>query len=672
MSVLIGNPTVNIGVTLQKSSALEGVALSPGQSISGKVQSVEQDGKVILNLAGKTVEAVSEVPLAAGQEINLEVVGRTDGRLYLKLSGAPAAASLLEPELLVNQLAAPPMSTPNYNQTALVSTLLANQLPVTDKNLAALTRVASVLSSLGEITGTAAAETGTAGSQVRAETALDLKLAGFILTAGLKDQPEVWPVLKDYFQQPSNLGASLEKLVQGLSTLTPGEPAQPAAGTVVPPTADAAVFSELDRPVPAGPLQPGGQTAAAAREPAPAAATTSASPAPALTTAALESSIVITPGAAPLEEVVPTAPAVPAGTGTDKAAAEAGQSAVIPDEPAVPMVSDRIPTQPKAGAAAPAANQQPTQTVQPAAADGRGGPPQAALQTGGVSVPVDETAASPPAGVVVNTMGAAASEDVDAALGTAKYTAPAELELYGRLLTELLGDSGQDSSPAGKVLTQMSALIGLLGKAEQPLDSESIKGQLKEWLSIQKPLTQLLNLVKTEIGKEEVARLLLHDKLVELGQAVNTSLQEVVGHQVINTVDKSQPTMPDYYYFSWPLQSQNQESQAELRVYRQKGRNQPLDMNDLYLVFCLRTPNLGTNRFDIHLLQKRMEFRVTVEKDGVVEMVKGAWPELAERMEELGFQADLIECRSGTPEQLRPQPEAKASLEGLRRIDVLA
>ena len=455
---------------LLKIAPQEGVPSSPGQLISGRVEAVRDDGTVALNLAGRTVEAVAEVRLHPGQEVALEVIGRFAGRLYLKLatdSAAKGGSDQLPGRLDHGNLA-------DAEQAVLFNTLREFQLPLTEKNLTSLLRLARTLEKPA-----AAGETRNPQSEFLSENLTDprpasaasrptldpgkLRLAGFILALGLGDQPAVWPVLRDYLQQPVNLGAELLRLLLALE--------------------------------------------------------------------------------------------------------QHGLSQVL-------------------------------------------------------------SASSP---------------------------AP-DLEFFRILLAELLGEEWRSTSSRPE--------------RAAPLGAEKAEGLLREWLAIQKPLAHLLRLIQFELGNKVTRAALLPAQREKLAGEVEASLSEALGQQLINTVDKSRPGQPDYYYFSWPLPPLASQYQAELRLYRRPG-GCPLDLEDLYLVLCLQTPHLGSNHFDIHLRQREMEIRITVEKTEAVALVEEFWPELSRRLQALGYRADLRECRAGRPEPLRPRPEGRAAEEEIRRIDIL-
>lgn len=392
---------------LLKISPQEGVTLSPGQIISGRVEAVRDDGTVALNLSGFTVEAAAEVQLHPGQEVALEVIGRFAGRLYLKLAGdstAAAGSAQLNGRLDRSRPA-------DADRAVLFNILREFQLPLTEKNLASL--------------------------------------------------------LRDYLRRPANLGAALPQLLLALEQQS------------LPP-------------------------------------------------------------------------------------------AMLPALPASPPAPD--------------------------------------------------------------------------------------LEFFRLLLAELLGEEWRSFSSRPEIAA--------------PAGAEKAAGLLRDWLAIQKPLACLLRLIQVELGKKEEGAALPAARREELARTVEALLSEVLGQQLINTVDKSRPAHPDYCYFSWPLPSPASQCRAELRIYCRRG-GRPLDLEDLYLVFCLQTPHLGSNRFDIRLRQREMEIRITVEKAEAVALVEEFWPELSQRLQALGYRASLRECRAGLPEPLRPRPDGGIAGEEIRHIDIL-
>jgi len=64
------------------------MALRPGQILASRVETVYPDGRAVIFLAGRKVEAITAVPLLEGQEALLEVIGEQGGRLYLRLLSA--------------------------------------------------------------------------------------------------------------------------------------------------------------------------------------------------------------------------------------------------------------------------------------------------------------------------------------------------------------------------------------------------------------------------------------------------------------------------------------------------------------------------------------------------------------------------------------------------------
>ena len=246
----------------------------------------------------------------------------------------------------------------------------------------------------------------------------------------------------------------------------------------------------------------------------------------------------------------------------------------------------------------------------------------------------------------------------------------------GLTMTEMStgGISGSVSEPAEildiKIMVNTLKQILAIMLPREGNHIEVISQYLRDWPTNSTLLADFLEIVDQAILKSEASsrqwpesfRLTIH-KLIQ------SITSELYGQQVLHTVDKSLIDRPNYYYFAWPLPFIEENAKGELRIYKREGKQKKLNIDNLRVVFCLETPHLGKNLFDLHFYHRELRFRVQVQQEEIGQMIVKYWPELAERLQLLGFRTHLQECRVGKPTSLRPEPEPLVDLQQVPRID---
>ncbi|MDD2621021.1 MAG: hypothetical protein PHC92_10175, partial [Syntrophomonadaceae bacterium] len=121
----------------------QGLNLVKGEVLRGVVQEVKADGLVSLLIKGQVIDAVSEVPVKPGQQLQLMVEDFRDGKTYLKALTPELLERIENSNLAVNlkDIGAAAKDT----NIVMAKKLLAHNLPVTVNNLNELSKGMNLL-----------------------------------------------------------------------------------------------------------------------------------------------------------------------------------------------------------------------------------------------------------------------------------------------------------------------------------------------------------------------------------------------------------------------------------------------------------------------------------------------------------------------------------------------
>ncbi|MDD3268294.1 MAG: hypothetical protein PHX14_03160 [Syntrophomonadaceae bacterium] len=184
----------------------QGLNLAKGEVLRGVVQEVKADGLISILIKGQVIEAVSEVPVRPGQQMQLMVEDFRDGRTYLKA---------LTPELLTRientniSMNLKDIGVPAKESNVIMAKkLLAHNLPVTVSNLNGLSKGMTLLG----------------GTNAR-----NMEIAAFAMQRGIPLTQQSLNSLAQFTAPGNALPQLVKDILQSLATLSSNTDGQTAA-----------------------------------------------------------------------------------------------------------------------------------------------------------------------------------------------------------------------------------------------------------------------------------------------------------------------------------------------------------------------------------------------------------------------------------------------------------
>lgn len=172
------------------------LVLNKSEVVKGTVQSIKQNGMVVLSLKGGTVGAVSEVLVKPGQELYLMVEEIKGGKVYLKVLNSQSLVELEEKSLSAKLIDIG--ITANKENIIIVRELLRHNMPVTPADFIDVRKGASFLGGLNE---------------------QNIRTAVFALVAGISLNKQNLDILAQYMQGNSNPADLMESILRALVDL---------------------------------------------------------------------------------------------------------------------------------------------------------------------------------------------------------------------------------------------------------------------------------------------------------------------------------------------------------------------------------------------------------------------------------------------------------------------
>lgn len=177
----------------------EALSLRPGEILKGLVLHLKAPGTFIVQLKGKAVEARSELPLKAGQELTFRVEGIREGRVFLKIMEQDKAKVWEESKLdgILMELGV----KPSAETRGALRELIWQRLPVSKENVIWLSQTAE-----------AAGE----------EPEVARQIALLLMKVGAQKLPaELVRALSQFLTLPTHTAQNLEEAMSCLSHLAP-------------------------------------------------------------------------------------------------------------------------------------------------------------------------------------------------------------------------------------------------------------------------------------------------------------------------------------------------------------------------------------------------------------------------------------------------------------------
>lgn len=613
------------------------IQLMVGQTINATVQQVV-DNTVLLNIAGRTITAKTEVPLLPNQQVTLNISQAGPEQITMRLltpGGSSTSGQLVAtpPTVTYNlqtmlnswgmeadavnltlanalftygqtvnpediqaaRLAWQALPNPATDDLQALAYLQTNQLPMSAESvalaktwLAGLPPIAEQLTSLQQTMDSALAQLQQSGTDNPT-----LKTLADVLQS-TTTQIANWPITA---QTPApEIAARLAGLVVNLGTPPEAELARQPAITITAPNQAPAAASAPFTPVETTPATMPAPNAAATPNPAAPGvvppANTPGTLAPAAAIAAPVNQPVAADQPAPVNPGASTAlPAGNAGAPVNTAPIPAGPP--VPTAPA-PTAAPANPTTP-GNVAVPSANTPP--------------------------LPAEASVNQP-----VATGQPATSPHIIHAREASPFTATAPtapLSPHHRPSTESApanslpapATSRQEAEP-GNPLRQLASVVSdaLENTQLDPATTQSLR-----------QLSDQLHTLSKDLGAIQLSN---------LGQTVNTGAEQA-------------------YLFPIPLQTPDGPRTAQLKVYRQPGKEK-VDPDNVHLAILLDMPSLGEIAVDMTVFKKQITGRILSGQAETETLVKTGLSELSESLNALGFSvhslvADRIKPKNETP-----------------------
>ncbi len=586
------------------------VNLARGEVVSGVVKQVNENGLIVINIKGKNIEAVSEVPVQEGQKLYLSVDDVRGGKTYLKVMTPELMEKMESGNIQANLRNMNVVA--NDASVQMARKLIQYQLPVTEKNLNELSRMVNILGG---------------------RNAQNMEIAAFAMSRGIPATAENMQALKLFITQKSDsqlsflqissaladqLEAAAETLGRATTTAsgpaTTGSATGTVSGMVQEPVSTApgtATGTGAQPGVPVGSTGPGGTgtlpgTAASVEGGTSASVTTqsqtasSASPGTA-TQPVTAGSSTINAAATPAGEL--NTPAGPVSGNAEEASAAAGRSTTgLPGSTA----SASGP-----GSAATAATAAATTTATAAAAAGDGAVPApvpGSVAAGSVAAPAGQAAvATLPGALAAGTspeteagpavtgqpgVPAAAAEEATAspAQRSGSESAPAASTGAAAGQSALL-DSGS-ATKTSRLLVDMFRVLNDGASLKLDSTSSQIASDLQNRILGEKDLIKGLMLLKQMIGNDDGT--IRTGLIQDVFKGTEKLESDLSGQRLFNFASRAGSDInASVYYFSIPVKYDDEYRMMQLKLSGEGSRKGFQDPEHLTVAVSLDTQNMG-------------------------------------------------------------------------------
>jgi len=271
-----------------------------------------------------------------------------------------------------------------------------------------------------------------------------------------------------------------------------------------------------------------------------------------------------------------------------------------------------------------------------------------------------------------------------------EYNLPLNKENFwelSRLLKQLGGDP-----------EEIVSLLAYLKSKEIPLDKElvqmvkqflgekNLSNLLKDYPQWEKEGRDLAKLLKNlildseKLNSEEIA-----ENLKKLAESKKEILQ---GKSWEHNLNPEQENVTQFWadfkgsmetenllkYYQIPFLNQGKLSQATIKINpEEQGSTEDSKEGEARLVIFLETQNLGQVKIALTAQKKSLLFHFTVQEEEIKESLELKLPELTEKLEALGYQAQESYCslEQEQAEKTYWEMEKKIFLSALKKIDLL-
>ena len=626
----------------------KGFLFNQGEILKGIVEGIKSDGIISLFINGRLVDAASEVDVKPGQHLYLLVDSFKNSLTYLKVISEQGSSPLDDNNLAANLRS---IGLPSNTDAILIANrLLQHNLPVNQQN------VAFILNALNIIGGI---------------TARNIDLAVFILQHNMPLDKNILPLIDQFVSSDGDLSRLVRELVQILSrietnmirsdstpaappsvVITSGQAGQAGQANAAAPNLNAAGAAVASTPGAASVLNAVSVSAENSGNPAAsvnaanvpqqiAVQQNNAAPslAAAATTAAAVSqtgsTAIINPG-----DAVPTNPAVPGATTAGGGEGSANNPLVAQNQ-AVATTAETVSASASASASATTAGETGSAAIAVPAAISGGAASAAAIAAN--PQPINGTVFLPQVKL----------DPVAPDPAAAKTETPLDLTEFVKILRAVLDSAVSKLTGSGRGV------------------NAALQGMVRDRTLLLNNLRGLLEMVKADaaLGKTPEGQ--------ELLSKISNLQRQITGQAVFNsTVKLGQDVFNNNYYFSFPVEIDNQPSYCQLRIQKKAGSR--LDQQDnIKLVVSLDTPALGIVMFHIDWhRQGYIQLRGVMETSEAVGFIEKNIGELLHSLGELGYSVNNLGMKVAEgPKELTLKPQAKETEQdsiSSFKIDVIA
>lgn len=171
----------------------EQLNLIKGEILKGMVESIKENGMIMVNLKGRSIEAFTELVLTPGQELFLMVDEPQDGKTILRLATTQMMADRTNEKIAVNLNQ---MGLKTDDSTLVIAQkLIQHNLPVSRENIEAMVKITRDMGGM---------------------TPSTLELASTALAGGLKTDSETMSSLREFITNPVVVKAVIEEVIKTL------------------------------------------------------------------------------------------------------------------------------------------------------------------------------------------------------------------------------------------------------------------------------------------------------------------------------------------------------------------------------------------------------------------------------------------------------------------------
>jgi len=620
----IDNRTPPDSVVLNAGQAGEkGSQFNQGEILKGVVREIKSDGIISLLINGKLVDAASKVKVSPGQNLYLLVDSFKNGLTYLRAITAQGSAQHIENNLSPDLRGA---GMPSNADTILIADkLLQHDLPVNQQNIAAIYKALNMIGGI---------------------TTRNLDMAIFLLQHNIPLDKNILPLIDQFISSDGDLSRLVRELIQLLTRMeTLVRSDSPATSA---PAAPAVVISagSSSHAIAAAPNLNGAGT-----EPALTSKAASGSAENAGNPTASGNAANISPQGVSQQQT-----SIPMTTTLSIAPAAVDQGVAAPSNTAVQgaetagdgTASARnflIVTSP-----APAATGETGST----AAAGESGSAAATGETGSAAaVENGSSSAAVSAAVLINTASAAVIADKSTPISNLGYLPPVNISSATPEPSATIEQKPLDLIEFSKILR--AVLDSAVGKITQSGHDVNpvLQGLIKNRTLLLDNLQRLFDMVKADdmLNKTPAGQ--------ELLTKISNFQQQITGQALFNgSVKLGQDVFYNNYYFSFPVEIDNQLSYCQLRIQKNTD-NQLEGQENIKFVVSLDTPALGIVMFHVDWhRQGYIQLQGVMETSVAAGFIEKNMGELLFNLGELGYSVNNLGVKTAREQEelvLKPQ-----------------